>query len=493
MKRQKGHIFLSIFFVGLILTGLSLVISGPVHSDPANKILLLTLDDDTINPITSEYIGSSIDRAEEEGYHLVVLKLDTPGGLLSSTRSIVKRMLASRVPIVVYIAPHGSRAGSAGVFITYASHIAAMAPSTNIGAAHPVNIGGIKDTPGKRGWESLKEKLEDDQTKDEPRSSSEEQSGPDKEKPSDKKPMESDSHPMQTKILQDTVAFIKTLAKSKGRNVEWAVKSVVESESITNDEALEQGVVEYVANDLDELLEKINGQEVPVLDQTYVIDTADSAVEAFPMDARQKFFNVLANPNIAYILMILGFYGLLFEVTHPGFGIPGILGLIFIILAFYSMQTLPTNYAGLALLILGLIFLIAEAYVPGFGLFTFAGLVCLVLGSMILFKSVDPIMRVSKSLIISFSVATVLITLVLLHLSLRTFKAKVISGAQGLVGSVAETRTDFTDKGNGKVFIHGELWDACSTYRIKKGEEVLVKEVNGLKLIIEPMNKKEDA
>ncbi len=476
--------------------GLFLHLEQPLLSAPSNKILTIQLDDNTINPITSEYIAQAIDKATDENYSLLVIQMDTPGGLLSSTRTIVKKILVAEIPVVIYISPSGSRAGSAGVFITYASHIAVMAPSTNIGAAHPVNIGGVKDPKRQNDWESVKELLSDFKEKTE-KSQKESPEG-EQEEAGKMNPEETqegispDTNPLNTKILQDTVAFIKTLAKTRDRNVEWAIESVVQSKSITNDEALEKGVIDYVARDMNELLQKINGHQVVLIGKTVTIDTTDAMIEKMEMDSRQRFFNILADPNIAYILMILGFYGLLFEVTHPGFGIPGVLGIIFLILAFYSMQTLPTNYAGLALIILGLTFLIAEAYVPGFGIFSFAGLVCLVLGSMMLFKSVDPIMKVSRSLIISFSLATTLITLLLLQMSIKSFKAKVISGSQGLVGSIAETKSDFTEQGKGKVFIHGELWDAQSTFKIKKGEEVLVKEVNGLKLIIEPLTKKED-
>lgn len=470
----------------LIIAGIYMLPQGGISASN-KKAMVIDLNDVTINPITSEYITDAIDKAETEGYSLIICRLDTPGGLLNSTRTIVKRILTSRVPFVTYISPGGSRAGSAGVFITYASHIAVMAPSTNIGAAHPVNIGGGHDTKKDNEWESLKDLLKDkDATEDKESSkNSADQTAPETDQ------LPHDPNPMETKILEDTVAFIKTLAETKGRNVDWAVKSVAESKSITNEEALKIRVIDYIAKDMDSLLAQIHGRKVKLLDNEVEIDTKDIYVENYPMNGRQKFFNILADPNIAYILMILGFYGLLFEVTHPGFGIPGILGIVFLILAFFSMQTLPTNYAGLALIVLGLIFLIVEAYVPGFGLFAFAGFACLVLGSLFLFKTVDPIMKVSKSLILSFSLTTAAVTLLLLHLSLKTFKAKVISGSQGLMGEIGESKTDFDERGKGKIFVHGELWDAKSTYIIHKGEDIIVKEVDGLKLIVEPVEKKE--
>lgn len=454
---------------------------------------MIQLEDDTINPVTAEYIVESIDRAYKEGAQCLILKLDTPGGLLSSTRLIVKALLTSKIPIVVYIAPSGSRAGSAGVFITYASHIAAMAPSTNIGAAHPVQMGG--EAPRRPDeWQDLHDLIEElkEVKKEKSQEKTEEatQQSTGEEKTQEAKPeaakeepeeqIHPDEDPMESKILQDTVAFIRAIAKKRNRNVEWAAESVTKSSSITEEEALEKGVVEIIARNDEDLLTQLDGRVVQLDDQEITLATKEAAIEHIAMDSRQRFFNILANPTIAYFLLILGFYGLLFEITHPGIGVPGILGAIFLILAFYSMQTLPTNYAGLALLILGLILLIAEAYTPAFGLLTLGGVVCLILGSMLLFESVDPVMRVSKSAIFAVSLTTAALTLFLLRSVIRSHRAKVLGGKEGLLGAVGEAQTALGPRKPGRVFVHGETWNAISADEIKKGEEIVIEEINGL-------------
>ncbi len=240
--------------------------------------------------------------------------------------------------------------------------------------------------------------------------------------------------------------------------------------------------VEFIAINDNDLLKQLDGHIVTIDDREITLQTKDAYVEFIDMDARQKFFNVLANPNIAYFLMIFGFYGLLFEVTHPGFGVPGILGIVFLILAFYSMQTLPTNYAGLALLILGLVLLVAEAYTSTFGILTLGGLTCMILGSMLLFESTDPIMRVSKSAILAFSLTTSALTLFLVRSVLRAHYAKVRGGQEGLIGSAGEAKTRFLAGKKGKVFVHGELWNAKSEEAISKGEEIIIEEIEGLNL-----------
>ena len=468
-----------IYFL-LACAGFFLLPAQTSYSVPANKVQMIELNDDTINPVTAEYIIESIDRAYQENAQCLIIKMDTPGGLLSSTRMIVKKMLTSKVPIVVYIAPSGSRAGSAGVFITYASHIAAMAPSTNIGAAHPVQMGG--SAPRRSGeWDELKKLIEDlREAKRITQEKKEEGEELVEEVVEGEEELKADENPMESKLLHDTVAFIKAIAKQRGRNVEWGVDSVAKSASITSEEALEKGVVEILADSDEDLLEQLDGRGVVINGEEIVLQTKDAYIESIEMDSRQKFFNVLANPNIAYFLMILGFYGLLFEVTHPGFGVPGVLGIVFLILAFYSMQTLPTNYAGLALLILGIILLITEAYTPTFGVLMLGGLTCMILGSMLLFESTDPIMRVSRSAIIAFSLTTSAITLFLVRSVLMAHRAKVHGGQEGLIGGVGEAKTRFAPGKKGKVFVHGELWNAVSDEAIGKGDEVIVEEVEGL-------------
>lgn len=475
----RTHIFFPLFFL-LSGIGLCLCSRQPAFADAPRTAHVIELNGDTINPVTAEYITASIDKARKENAVCLIIKLDTPGGLLDSTRLIVKKMLASPVPVIVYIAPGGSRAGSAGVFITYASHVAAMAPSTNIGAAHPVQMGG--EQPGKKSseWGELRELIEElKQGQDETAKAKKDSAQNDKTSPGEIKP---DEDPMGSKILQDTTAFIRAIAAKRNRNAEWAVESVTKSLSITDQEALAKGVVEIIAADEQSLLEQLDGRSVDVDGKTITLQARGAIIQNIRMDARQRFFNVLANPNIAYILMVLGFYGLLYEITHPGFGVPGILGGIFMILAFYSMQTLPTNYAGLALLVFGLVLLITEAFTPAFGLLALGGVVCLALGSMLLFESADPIMRVSKAAVLATSLTTAGITLFLLRSVLRAHRSKVLGGKEGLIGAAGTAETPLTPKRPGQVFVHGETWNARSDEEINKGEEVIVLEILGLTL-----------
>ncbi|MEW5894546.1 MAG: nodulation protein NfeD [Candidatus Omnitrophota bacterium] len=444
-----------------------------------NFVYSIQLEDDTINPITAEYIINAIDQAESDEAQALVLKLDTPGGLLNSTRKIVKSIIAARTPVVVYIAPGGSRAGSAGVFLTYASHIAAMAPSTNIGAAHPVQLGDSKKDRSNL-WDEVKKILESQKEEGDAVKEGEKTD----KKVSDNEPITSGDDPMSDKILNDTVAFIRSLAEQRGRNIEWAVQSVVKSASITETEALEKKVVEIIAVSDEDLLMKLNGRTVIVNGREVTLNTSDATVKKIEMSQRQKLFNILANPNIAYILMILGFYGLLYEVTNPGIGVPGVAGFLFLVLAFFSMQTLPTNYAGLALVVLGLILFIAEPFVPGFGLPTLGGLISLVLGSFLLFDTSVPFMRVSLSLIIPFALSTAAFTIFLIQMVLKAHFRKVFSGAEGMIGLKGESRTVMVRNGHGKVFVHGEIWNAVAEEDIPSGTEVIVTKVDGLLLTV---------
>ncbi len=508
--------FLSIILLLFSFCAGSLFLQGKA-AGARNQVFFIQLNDDTINPITAEFISHAIDQAEEQQGQCLILQLDTPGGLLASTRQIVKRILAANIPIVVYIAPSGSRAGSAGVFITYASHIAVMAPSTNIGAAHPVQMGG----GGRKGrdkefWEDLKEMLdksaEEESSADKPEAGQEGKEQDKKEEEetaaSEEKPaatteeaaedaqgktqdteealeagdLTPDENPMDTKILQDTVAFIRALAKQRGRNVDWAIKSVTKSFSVTETEALDLDVIDFIARDETELLEKLDGTPVDIRGGTVTLNTKDASVVRLEMNAREKFFNILANPNIAYFLLILGFYGLLYEVTHPGFGVPGIMGTIFLILAFYSMQTLPTNYTGLALLVFGLALLVAEAFVPGFGVLTAGGIISMFLGSILLFDSPEPIMRVSLPIIISMLATTAFLTIFMVHLAIKSFRKKAVTGQEGMRGAQGVVKKKISGGQDGKVFVHGELWNAVSDEPLEPGDKIIVEDISGLTL-----------
>jgi membrane-bound serine protease (ClpP class) len=484
MRRYLKKNILRLLFLFIFVS----IIQFPSHANSGKPFVIkIQLNDDTINPITAEYIHNAIDQATNTGAECLIIQLDTPGGLLNSTRAIVKKILAANVPVVVYIAPSGSRAGSAGVFITYASHVAAMAHSTNIGAAHPVQLG--EQGKQKDSWEGLRDVIR--VLREKPGQTPSEIENDELQKETKREPIktsdlpeknESDQDILSGKILHDTVAFIRALAVERHRNVEWAVESVKESSSITETEALEKGVIDLIAGDLQDLLNKIDGRTVALFDRQVTLQTKGARIQEVPMQWRQKFFNILANPNIAYILLILGFYGLLYEVTHPGLGAPGVLGTIFLILAFFSMQTLPTNYAGLALVVLGLILFIAEALTPGFGLLALGGTVSMVLGSLLLFDPATPMIRVSISLIVAFTLTTAAITLFLMRVVFRAHSRKAMSGQEGLIGETAEVKIAITPQTPGKVFVHGELWNATADGDIEKGCQVIVEDVKGMNL-----------
>ncbi len=398
---------------------------------------VVDIDDMIINPIVHEVIAAAIKASNEKGAQCLIIRMDTPGGLLETTHKIVKEVLNSPIPVVMYIWPQGARAASAGVFITYASHIAVMADSTHIGAAHPVIMN--------KSWGNIDEQ-------------------------------------MREKVLNDSTAWIESLAKVRNRNAQWAKRAVTESVSITEKEALKLGVIDIVAKDLDELLAKLDKQTVEAAGQKITLRTKEAQLEFIGLTLRQKFLNHLVNPNIAYILMLLGFFGLLYEITHPGFGFSGLAGIISLLLAFYAFQVLPTNYAGLALVIIGIGFFIIEAFTPTFGAFTLAGIVSMVFGSTILFNQPYEFLKVSLRLIIPVAVSLGLISTFLLTRIIKAHRKKTISGADALIGQEALARTNISPEG--KVFIHGEIWNAQSNEKILKGEKVVVEKVEGLKLVV---------
>lgn len=432
----------------------------------AAHVNVITIDNQVINPVTQQYITDAIDRSESDGALCLVLRLDTPGGLLDSTRAIVKRMMNAHVPIVVYVAPSGSRAGSAGVFITYAAHVAAMAPSTNIGAAHPVTA---------EGGGPLKKLIR----RVTPGEASKKKDG----KPEEEIVEEETRDPMTEKILNDTVAWITTIAKTRGRNEAWAKRAVLESVSETETEALKTHIVDLVAADMPDLLKQLNGRTVDLGGHPVELVTSGATVADLPMSKRQEFLAVITNPNVAYILMMLGMLGLIFEFTHPGIGFPGIAGLICLLLALYAFQALPINYVGVALVLLGLGLLIAEIKIISHGLLAVGGVISLTLGSLMLVASPDPNLRVSLQVIVPTvaTLAGLILFVVQRALSIQT--QRVVTGPQALIGEIGVATNDFSPEGT--VFVHGESWTATSAQPIRKGEKVRIVRVHGMQLRVE--------
>lgn len=423
---MKKPILILIFFMFLILPLVPLTVS-------AKEILVLTVDG-VINPPHSEYVIKGIKKAHEIKAEVIIIKLDTPGGLDTSMREMVKEILNSHVPVVVYVSPKGARAASAGAFITLAAHVAAMAPGTNIGAAHPVAMGG--------------EKM--DKT-------------------------------MAEKVTNDAVAYIKSIAQQRGRNVEWAEQAVRKSISSTETEAFKQRVIDIIAEDLNSLIKELDGRKVKTVLGEKTINSKNAKVTELQMNFRERLLNFLSNPNIAYILLMIGIYGIIFELSNPGAIFPGVIGAISLILAFYSLQTLPINYAAAGLILLGIILFILELKFTSYGLLTLGGIICFVLGSIMLFDTENPLFKLSISVIIPVTIVTALFFALLLRLAYKAYKRKPVTGVEELIGLKGIAKTDI-DKHKGMVMVHGELWQAISDEEIKKDQEIIVEQVQGLTL-----------
>lgn len=450
---MKRFICFYFFLFGFFLLLPSLYSNTPVINS-------ITLEDEVISPVAAEYISTAIRQSETDGATALVINLDTPGGLLTSTRKIIKDMMSAEVPLIVYVTPKGARAGSAGVFITLAANIAAMAPSTNIGAAHPVSLQGKRSLGD--AFKDIIDKVKKEEGKKEPKKAA--------------------TSPMEDKVLNDTVAWVKGIAVDRGRNVDWAVKAVTESVSISASEAKELGVIDYVADNLEDLLRQVDGANVKLPKGDVVLNTKGVKVVEIPLSLRQKILSALASPNIAYILLMLGFYGLLFEFTHPGIGFPGIAGVIAIIVAFYGLHMLAANYAGVALIVLSIILFIVEVKVVSYGLLTLGGLVSLVMGSLLLFDSPNEFMRVSYGVIFAFALGTFAVVMFLAFVIVRSQGKKVSTGIEGLIGSEGHVLVWHGEKG--KIFVHGEIWNATGSSGYKKGDSVQIVQVKGIKLII---------
>jgi len=394
----------------------------------------------SINPVTADYLSAAIEKAEGVNAALLVVEIDTPGGLDSAMRQMVQEIIRTKIPVAVYVSPSGGRAASAGVLITLAADIAAMAPGTNIGAAHPVGIGGGKM-----------------------------------------------DNTMSRKVENDAAAYARSLAEKKGRNAAWAESAVRESTSLTEKDALDNNVIDFVATSLQDLLVRADGKKIRKGEGTIVLRTKGLAVTRFPMGLRHRILSSLADPNIAYILMMIGIYGIFFELSNPGAVFPGIVGGISLILGFYSLQTLSANYAGFLLIALAIILFILEVKVHSYGALTIGGVVSLLLGSLMLFRaSADPWLRISWGVIGVMVGASVLFFTTVVTLAVRSQLRKPVTGSEGLIGETGEAMTDFT--GEGKVFVTGEWWTARSVAPLKKGDKVTVTGREGMTLIVEPKN-----
>ncbi|GMQ92380.1 MAG: nodulation protein NfeD [Gammaproteobacteria bacterium] len=465
------RIFISTILV--LISGAALL--GQAETSTAPKAILLKISG-PIGPATSQYVSAGIKQAQKQNARIVILQMDTPGGLDTSMRAIIKSILASKVPVATFVAPRGARAASAGTYILYASHIAAMAPGTNLGAATPVKIGDARDNEGRdRVVVSSKAK---------------------EKKLPFKNPLDGGFNKkkkgggaMEKKIINDATAYIRSLAQMRGRNSKWAVKAVRKAASLSAEEAVKKNVVDLMAGDVAQLLLKIHGRKVKVGKETIVLDTRNLTVEEIKPDWQNRFLSVIANPTLIPILMMLGVFGLFYELMNPGYVLPGVLGGIFLLLGLYASQVLPVNYAGLALILLGLAFMIGEAFMPSFGALGIGGAIAFVIGSIMLIDTDVEGFQVYQPVVIGVAVAGGIAFITLAGFMLQARKRKVVSGSEEMLYSEGKALESFTDRG--RVFIHSEEWQARSNAPIAAGQGVRVTAMDGLVLIVEPIQSKE--
>jgi membrane-bound serine protease (ClpP class) len=387
---------------------------------------------------------------------LIILQMDTPGGLDHSMRDIIQLILASAIPVVSYVAPEGARAASAGTYILYASHVAAMSPATNLGAATPVSIGRL---PGSTKSPEEGKKQENEEL------------------------VTDDTATLKRKMINDASAYIKALAELRGRNADWAVQAVREAVSLSSEEALKLRVIDFVAKDLTDLLRQLEGHQVMINSGSHVIITKNMTISRIAPNWRYKLLMVIGDPNIAYFLLLFGFFGLVYELANPGIFLPGVAGAISLLLAFYSFQILPINYSGLAFILLGFAFLVSEAFIPSFGSLGIGGIVAMAIGSLILID--DESLRISISVVIGTTAVSGCLLLLLVGRVLAIKKKKVRTGEEALIGMIGEASADFM--GEGRILLLGESWLARSSGKIGKGEKVKVTSRNGLELTVESL------
>ena len=403
-----------------------------------------------IGPATADYLERGITKAEKMGASVVVIQMDTPGGLDKSTRTIIKKIRASKVPIVTYVAPSGARAASAGTFLLYASHIAAMAPGTNLGAATPVSVGGGFPSP------------QPQENKDK------------------KKEGKTTASAMEKKVINDAISYIRSLAQLTGRDIEFAEQAVREGATLTAEEAKQKGVIEIIATDTNRLFTQLDGRKVKILNQEIQLKTKNIQQEHIKPDWRTQFLAVITDPSVAYILLLIGVYGLFFEFANPGFVLPGVVGAIALLLALYAFQLLPISYAGLGLIILGVIFMVGEVFMPSFGALGIGGIIAFVAGSILLFDVNLPGYQIALPLVMAMALVNALFFFVVVSMAVRARARSVVSGQEGLLNRQGYALEDIELTGQAK--IHGEIWQVTAKERIKKGEGLRVVRVDGLTL-----------
>ena len=463
-KLQRARLFGVIAWCGVVL-------APSAHA--ASTVWVVELEG-AIGPASADYFIRALERADAQDVNLLVLRLDTPGGLDKSMRDMVKAILASPVPVATYVAPNGSRAASAGTYIMYASHIAAMAPATNIGSSTPVNIGGGSPLPIPGGPPA-------------------EEDGPAAEEGGESGAAEGEEAPaagagaMDRKVVNDAVAYIKGLAELRGRNAQWAEATVRDAANLTATEALDAGVIDVVAEDLPALLAAVNARAVDAGGVDVAVRTSEPNITFIEPDWRYELLGVITDPNVAYILLMIGIYGLILEFYNPGIGIGAVVGVICLLLGAFALQMLPINYAGLALIVVGIGLLAAEAFTPSFGLFGVGGGVAFVVGSIILMDTDVPAYQISLPIIAAATAFSVLILVFALGAAIRARRLRSATGKESMVGGTARVVADFT--GEGRVRAFGEVWQArgAAGVAFATDSRVAITGVDGLCLLVEPL------
>lgn len=453
-----------------------------VSAKASNKVFVMELDG-ALGVASAEYLIGGIDDAQADDARLIIIRMDTPGGLMGPMRDIVKSILGSSVPVVTYVAPGGARADSAGTYVLLASHVAAMAPTTHLGAATPVSLTGDDFSPDDSDDDAADESP-DKTTSDD--STSKDGTSEDDEIDETVADDNAPSSAMGRKVLNDAVSYIRGLAEAHGRNADWAEDAVRNAATLTATEALEKNVIDLIANDREELLQSLNGREVKVNNETMVIDTDAIEIETVEPNWRLKILNTIASPEIAILLVTVGLYGLLLEGYNPGALIPGVVGVICLLLAAYALQVMPVNYAGLALIVVGMALIVAEAFAPSFGVLGLGGIAALIFGAIMMFDSGVPGFGVSVTFVVGMALIAGAFLFWLVATMLKQRKRGARSGRDSIVGGVGVATEDFD--GNGHIWLESEAWAARSRVPIEKNQKVVVTALDGLTVDVEPVN-----